>query len=217
MVSRLTQSATPGRAYEDPTDVDISQASWGWTAYPVTVAYETPAVSRLSQIGVSAAADPTEEAAVIGPTTVYWGWTAYPVTVDFEDPQIVDIIVANWGWAPQNVTICSRYDRGYFGSFNGNVWPSCAWNDHVFGPRTHLNIKAGGTSWGWQPNPVTVTFSDPVDVDIGVGNWGWFAYPMAVSVGLYSVLLMIVPAGAQSSPSLDRSSSTVSLLKSLAT
>ena len=183
MTSRLTQIATPGRAYKQPTDVDLQSKRWGWSAYSVTVAYEKPPTSRLGQSAVPAVAYSREEASIIGLSSETWGWTAYPITVDYQDPQDVDLRSANWGWTSQSPKICSQDNRGYYGSFNPHVWPSCVFNDYVFGPRTHALFEVGGKSWGWTAYPITVEFLDPVDVVLDRANWGYTVYPMGISFG----------------------------------
>lgn len=183
MPSRLTQIAIPGRAYKQPVDVDLQHKSWGWTAYPVTVAYEKPPSSRLGQFAVPAVAYSQEDPAIIGLSSENWGWTAYPVTVEYQDPQNVDLTSTNWGWRAHNPTICSQDNRGWYGSFNQHVWPSCVFNDYVFGPRTHQLYEVGDKAWGWAAYPITVEVLDPVDVALTSASWGWSVYPMGVSYG----------------------------------
>ena len=197
MTTRLSQYGVGVQAYQTPTNIELSASAWGWTAYPVTVEFKPAANSRLSQFGVGVKRyEPPSSGITVNLSKEDWGWTAYPI--DIPD-QNVYMDVDEWGWAPQNITVCSQSDKGYFGSFNANVWPSCTWNNHVFGPRTHQNIDLQEQSWGWQPYAVTVTFSDPQDVDLTRADWGWTELPVAVSYS-YDVQMRVEAWGWQSFP-----------------
>ena len=198
-ISRLSLIGVGQRRYEKPEEVDLTSANWGWTAYPITADFSPQAISRLGQFGVGLRKyEPPPAILPINLSQQDWGWQSFPIDVPAEN---VLVSTEYWGWTSQDLTVCAQSDKGYFGSFNANVWPSCSFNAQVFGPRRHDLQELETQSYGWQPQYMVVTFEDPINIPVATepGFWGWFNLPIAVSYS-YDVQLQITPWGWQSFP-----------------
>lgn len=180
-LTRLSQIAIGEQAYDSGDDIVCTVASWGWQALPATVVYEEDSITRLGQIGVGIAAyGPTETTEAINVVTIQadWGWQGFDVTLPAEN---VYTTTGTWGWMPQAPTLCSQLDLGYAYSFNGRIWPTCVFNDHVFGERAAVDLDLKQADWGWQGLAAAVSFEDPILVTTTKADWGWFGVPVGVS------------------------------------